>query len=53
MREMFITFEELEEMELHYKLEDNGLSGKYPGHHWYTAYNETDKNARVIEIYVK
>ena len=51
MKEMFVSFEELEEMEMEYILEDNGMSGKYNGYHWYTATNDEDSND-VIEVYV-
>lgn len=37
MKEMFISFEELEEMECDYEVEDNGMSGRYIGYHWFTA----------------
>lgn len=49
MKEMFINFEELEQMECNYNIEDNGMSGKYYGYHWYTAMNDE----QTIELYVK
>lgn len=52
MKEMFITFEKLEEMELEYTLEDNGMSGRYVGYHWYTAVNDSQPED-IIEVYVK
>ena len=36
MKELFVsTLEELEELECEYNLEDNGMSGKHDGFHWY------------------
>ena len=36
MKELFVnTLEELEELECEYSLEDNGMSGKHDGFHWY------------------
>ena len=43
-------FTDLEET-CEYTIEDNGMSGKYYGHHWYTATN--DETGKVIEVYVK
>ena len=48
MREIFVTtLEELEEMECEYNLEDCGMSGLYPDHHWMQ-----DDEAEVA-VYVK
>lgn len=49
MRELFVTFEELEGMEFDYNIENNGMSGKYIGYYWFTATNEDE----TIELYVK
>ena len=49
MKEMFISFKELEQMEYDYNIEDNGMSGQHIGYHWYTA---TDED-KTIELYVK
>lgn len=49
MKEIFISLEELEEMECDYDIEDNGMSGHHIGFHWYTATNEDE----TIELYVK
>ena len=50
MKEMFVSLEELEEMEYEYNIEDNGISGRYYGYNWYTATNE---EGEVIELYLK
>lgn len=46
-----ITLEELEEIEEMADVEtkDNGMSGHYPGHHWYTAKTKNEE----YEMYVK
>ncbi|WP_394918998.1 hypothetical protein [uncultured Robinsoniella sp.] len=48
MNEIFVeTIEELEELEAMYNLEDCGMSGLYPGYHWYQ-----DDEAEVV-VYCK
>lgn len=47
MKEIFVNWEELEELEVKYNLEDCGMSGKHPGYHWYQ-----DDEAEV-SVYVK
>lgn len=47
--EKFITFEELEEYEINYDVESNGMSGQHHGYRWFTASNESE----TIELYVK
>jgi len=47
MKEIFATWEEFEELEIEYNLEDCGMSGKYPAYHWYQ-----DDAAQVV-VYVK
>ena len=47
MKEIFANWEEFEELETEYNLEDCGMSGKYAGYHWFH-----DDEAQVA-IYVK
>lgn len=47
MKEIFANWEELEELEVEYNLEDCGMSGKYIGYHWY------QDDAAEISVYVK
>jgi len=36
MKEIFATtIDEMEDLEMEYDLEDCGMSGRYPSHHWY------------------
>lgn len=39
-KELFVSLDELEKLEIDYTLEDNGMSGKYIGYHWYTGVSE-------------
>lgn len=47
MKEIFATWEEFEDLEVKYNLEDCGMSGRYPDHHWY----KDDESG--IAVYVK
>ena len=35
MKELFVDWEKFEELEIEYTLEDCGMSGRYPGWHWF------------------
>lgn len=47
MTNLFVNFEELENLECEYNLEDCGMSGQFPGYHWFQ-----DDEAEIA-VYVK
>ncbi|MBP3460355.1 MAG: hypothetical protein J6K58_14190 [Lachnospiraceae bacterium] len=47
MKTLFVTWEEFEELECEYNLEDCGMSGMYVGYHWFQ-----DDDAEIA-VYVK
>lgn len=35
MEILFVNWNDLEELEIMYNLKDGGMSGHYPGYHWF------------------
>ena len=52
MKEIKVNWDGFEVLELSYDMEDNGMSGKYNGWHWYTA-KDMYTGEEVLQVYVK
>lgn len=46
MKELFVSWEKLEELETQLDLQNYGMSGRYPGKHWF------QDDERNIAVYV-